>query len=113
MLVFQDTVMNSKIKNLAIASTVIFIPLKSERAVSVAKPVVQNIPKCEYFVDFAKNENKQLVDFMNAPLERLHRLDSINRIVVAQVPQPKKDLDVAKTKFVGHPDFLNMFLLIA
>lgn len=102
--------MNSRIKNIAIASTILFVPLKSERAVSVAKPVVREIPKYGYFVDFAKEENKQLLEVLNAPIERLHRLDSINSIACAKVPQPKRDLDVAKTKFVGHPEFLNMFL---
>lgn len=102
--------MNSGIKNIALASTLLFVPLKSERAVSVVRPAIREIPKFEYYVDFAKNDNKQLQHVLNAPIEKFHRLDSINRIIVPQVPQPKRELDVVKTKFVGHPKFLDMFL---
>ena len=103
--------MNSRIRNFALASTILFVPLKSERAVeNVVKTVSRDIPKTENFVSFAKKENKQLQDLLNAPLEKFHRLDSINRLIATQVPQPKRDLDVAKTKFVGHPEFLNIFL---
>lgn len=103
--------MNSRLKNIALASTLLIVPMKSERAVqNVSKPFVRELPKIENFTDFVKEHDKKLHEVLYAPFENLQRLDSLRRLTVAKVPQPKKDLDVVKTKFVGHPEFLNLFL---
>ena len=103
--------MKTSFRNIALVSTLLFVPLKSTTTVQPAKHAVKKATsECTYLLDLVKQRNEMTYDFISAPLAEFKAKEARKALNIIKMPKPTKDLDVSKTKFVGHPEFLNMFL---
>ena len=102
--------MKLSFKNIALASTILLVPMKSTNTVREAEPVAKKVVTSKFFNDSSKFEDKELHDILYAPIIRYKKLEAERALNYIRMPKPSKDLNVAETKFVGHPKFLNMFL---
>lgn len=100
--------MKLNFKNLAIASTILFVPMKTTNTVREVAPVAKKAVVCS--TEAGKYENKELHDILYAPIIRFQKHEEEKLLNYIRMPKPSKDLNVAETKFVGHPEFLNLFL---
>lgn len=101
--------MKTTLKSLAIASTFLFMPLKSTNTVQPIRRVAQNTTECTALIDLLK-QNNSTYDFIYIPLVNFQKKEAQRALNIIKMPKPTADLDVNTTKFVGHPDFLNTFL---
>lgn len=102
--------MKTNFKNLAIASAILFVPLKSTNSAHQTRQLVKKAPELISYVDLLK-QKPVTCDFLYEPIKNLKaQNEAKQKINLIKMPKPTKNLDVSKTKFVGHPEFLNMFL---
>lgn len=102
--------MKSQLKNLAMAAAIMFVPLKSTNTVRTVKPVAKEFKGFEQLLEQNKQDTKKLQEVIYAPFLRLQKLEAEKKLNYIRMPKPTRSLDVSETKFVGHPEFLNMFL---
>lgn len=102
--------MRINFKNIVMTSTFLFLPAKS---VNMAQTVKYHPAKqicCPSIVDVIKQRRKKIYDFLCSPLVKMQEMEAKKPLNIIKMTKPSKDLDISKTKFVGSPQFLNMFL---
>jgi beta-N-acetylglucosaminidase len=102
--------MKTLFKNIVLISTVVLTPLKSSNNTTAVKNVQKYIPETYDLVKLTEKRNPKNYDFLKIPMEKYKEHERLRALNLIKMPKPQKDLDVSKTKFTGHPEFLNMFL---
>lgn len=102
--------MKTNFRNIALTTALMSMPLKSADALNKVAPVIKNKTEASQFVKSIKDADNETFDVLNTCLAKYQEYQLRKTLNFIKMPKPKNDLDVSKTKFVGHPEFLDMFL---
>ena len=102
--------MKSTIKNIALASTVLLTPLKSSNIQQPTINIGKNIIEKTDWTKPVWNNNTVNYYIPNFVLKKCNEHETQKTLNHIKVPKPHVNLDISKTKYSGHPEFLNTFL---
>ena len=105
--------MRINFKKYVLATSLMVTPMKSVNSPIMKSGIVDNCVKSEYLaktVDAVQKERSNVAEFIDNKMVQLREINARRGLNFIDMTKPHTDLDVSKTKFSGHPEFLNMFL---
>lgn len=101
--------MKTSYKNLALAGAILLVPMKSERVV-ISNFQPKKITKTESFINSVKQNDEALAKWADSFSNKMKETEAKFALNFPKVPKPTRDLDVSKTRYVGSPKYLDIFL---
>ena len=101
--------MISYLKNFAVASTMLFVPLKSGKVINNHRSIDKYIVPSELVSQLYKR-NDALKDFSDLAVTNMRKADIAFFNNFPKVTKPSINKDVSKSRYTGSPKYLDMFL---